>query len=222
MKHTLIVAAFEGELEPLRAATLPKNVTLHAVGIGMVHSAVGMGRLLGAIGAIGAGTDGPGTNGPGTNSSETNVIFVGSVGAVDESTELLSLVTAESVACASVGLVEGRTYLPANSKTSYAADTALREKITLATGATSAGVYSPLGITSAPAVAELLALKTGAGFENLELFSIASACAESNILWTSIQAVTNIVGENGQKEWKENYQAAAKKTCEAVLKYLDL
>ncbi|MGE3801022.1 MAG: hypothetical protein AB7H80_08385 [Candidatus Kapaibacterium sp.] len=66
-----------------------------------------------------------------------------------------------------------------------------------------ARVVCTLGVTENDALALLLGRE--GDVENLELFSVARAAGDIPV--TGLLGVTNIVGANGGREWRENYRS---------------
>lgn len=59
-----------------------------------------------------------------------------------------------------------------------------------------------------------------AGAENMEAFSIAYVANKLGISFTAIYAITNIVGENGSKDWASNWRNASNELQKKVIKFL--
>lgn len=51
----------------------------------------------------------------------------------------------------------------------------------------------------------------GLVLENMEVFGLARVCEKMNLYFTSVFAVTNRVGREGSREWRENYKVWAEK-----------
>ena len=59
-----------------------------------------------------------------------------------------------------------------------------------------------------------------AGAENMEAFSIAYIAEKLSMPFTAIYAITNVVGENGSKDWAENWRNGSNELQKRILKYL--
>ena len=195
--ETLILAAFEPELEPLRKTLRSgTGVTLATVGIGIAEAAARTAVLLAA-------------------KPTQHVLFIGSAGSSDPEIPLLALVTATEVILADPDRQAGRSYLPSAAVTRYSASV---PKEILNLHAIAKPYYSPAAITSDLQLAIALRESTGASIENLELFGIAAACAAENVAWSALSVITNHIGPQAHQEWKNSYLQAAELTAAAVLK----
>jgi len=168
----LILAAFEPELAPLRAAAAlgpglagrlsGRTVAARAVGIGMPSAAAGAAT---ALAELGAGT----------------VVLVGTCGAYrGAGLAIGDVIVANVVRVADVAAAEGRAEFPAPMVTSLPSDSRLRLELARS-GARPAHVATTLGITVDDASAARVAQATGSQVEHLEAFGVATACAARGI-----------------------------------------
>lgn len=198
----LILAAFEPELTALRkrAAQHP-GLFLHSVGVGMVEAALGTTRLLAAL----------------PNVSNTEVLFIGSAGALSPALQLLAPVVARFATLADPCRAQNESYLPDICKTTFPASEL--SSLPFANLAR-CGFATPASISATESLAALLSEQTKASAENLELFGVASACASFGVPWSALSVITNHVGPAAHQQWKQNMPRAAEITAELISKEL--
>lgn len=200
-KKYLIVAACESELTPARdsLADYP-NFYFATLGIGLVQAAIGATREIRDF-----------LTRENMEASDLELIFIGSVGSVNNSIPLLSLVSASKSILHEPSSLEGKTFLVDKMRTelsplhSLFADLARKEIIS-----------TSLGITCSPALAEKILRKTKATCENLELFALASAASEINVSWSSLSCVTNHLDQEAHSNWQKNHLQAAEITASTL------
>lgn len=197
--QTLVLAAFEPELKPLRTQFQDApSLSFSMVGIGSIEAAASLSRLL-------------------ATSKFKKVLFVGSVGCHDTKIPLQSFVCATSSMLIDAALVNEQSYLPAPYIREYHGNTSLILEIKKAVPiALFEPIASTPSITSDAALAAKYWSSTGSRFENLELFGIATTCAAFSIPWASLCAVTNHTGPEAHEQWKNNHVRAAEITAAAI------
>jgi nucleoside phosphorylase len=207
----LIVAAFEPELAPLRAApALGAGLAGRLCGRVVAARAVGVGMPAAAAGAASAIVElGPGV-----------VVLVGTCGAYRGSQLAIGdVVVADGVRVGDATAVDGRAEFPAPMLTSLASDLRLRLELVDA-GARVAHVATTLGITVDDASAGRIAKATDSQVEHLEAFGVAAACAARRVPFAAVLGVANFVGSGARSEWREHHHAAAEAVARCVLRWL--
>ncbi len=209
--RTLVISAFEPEIEPLRPLVRgARRVKLAAVGIGAVDAAVGAARAIAAA-------------------RPTRVLFVGTAGAYGGARrraglEIGSAAVVGEIACVSTAALRGEAYLP--EPTAVRADTTPRLRAALAAAAGRAGVpravACPLAITRAAALGRRISAGTGADLENLEVFAVARAAAAAGVEFAAVLGVANRVGPGGHAEWRRHHRIASRAACAVVARFLGL
>ncbi|OVE80133.1 hypothetical protein BVY02_01175 [bacterium J17] len=195
-----ILAADQAELEYIDLAKLtPCEASTAETGIGFASAAIGAYKAL-------------------SQDDIDLAVFVGSCGAARPDVSLLSIVNASFVSLGDLSLAKGESYLPEQVNQLYHSDdkqSGLIQK-NIEGEVHNAGIYCPLSISKSSEIAESIVHSTEAYFENLELFSVAEAAVELGVPWVCISCVTNYVGANAHEEWKENREAAARRTAEVI------
>lgn len=197
--HYLLLGAFAGELAPFHERFAGReDVSLVEVGIGLVEAAIGTEKALIECRE--------------KFSSPVRVvtIFVGSVGACERSVPLLSFVSASSVSLFDSAVALGESYFPEQMFREVVADRELSQY--LGRGRDGGEVLCE-PIQSTLAITSEVKTDGSLRFENLELFAVASACKRENISWAALMCVTNYIGAEAQKQWKFNFDEAAKRTA---------
>ena len=206
-QHLLIVGAFEAELAPLRTLLQDrKQVTIDAIGIGLVEAAIGASRAIERLKS--------------TTKEALAVLFVGSIGTTNRSVELLSFVGASEAVLVDYVTETKQGYFPEGIVRRIKADEDLLKSFSGRDNVTIEPVYSTVSITASEKTGELLSAKTESHFESLELFSVANVCFREGIPWTGLCAVTNYVGPTGHAEWQQNHGTAAERTARLVAQIL--
>lgn len=200
----LILGAFEPELEPLRRdAPQHPGLRFAAVGVGLAAAAAGTAAAICSIR-------------PG------HVLFIGSAGAVDPKTPLLTSVIFTRVHLAAEGVIEGSAYQPAPLRDVCSADSEWSNSLhsMLVPAPQLGAAYTPLAITRETARAQRFATAFHSYFENLELFGVAEACAQHGVTWSALAVVTNTVCPEGHEQWKTHFRSAAERTSALLLPHL--
>lgn len=207
----LIVAAFDPELGPLRAAPAFGPGHARLGGQGVASRAVGIGMPAAAAGAATAIAElGP-----------RLVVLVGTCGAYRASGLAIGdVVVADGVRLADGFAVEGRAEFPAPMVTALASDARLRAELE-ARGARSVHLATTLGITVDDASAARVAQGTQAQVEHLEAFGVAQACAARGVPFAAVLGVANFVGCGAREEWRSNHHAAAAAVARCILRWLE-
>ncbi len=204
---TLILGAFEPELTPLREfiSAFP-TVTLAETGIGITIAAA---RTALAIDSI----------------KPTSVIFIGSCGTSSPASGLLDIVVGTSTVLANTAsaTISDSAFFPKGLSCRLPAGEELNATARIVYGdkVTHSAIYSPVAISCSEELGLALALQTGAHYENLELFGVATACAEANVPWIAFSAITNRINQAGHDEWVKNHVSAAQKTAHFTKLFLE-
>jgi nucleoside phosphorylase len=196
--RVILLAAFPPELEGLEGA-FPSDV----VGVGMVQSALGAARAAQALGSAAA-------------AGEPLGVLVGTCGAYASS----GLAVGEVVEATAHVLADG-TALEGRSALVGPLSDRIEASATLGAGRP-ALVATTLGITTDDALADGLALRTGASVEHLEAYAVATAFAAAGVPLAVVLGVANAVGRTGRDEWQRNHRAAARAAVTAVRRALEL
>jgi len=198
----LFLGAVEAELTALKERIRESDLVSFAeVGIGIAEAAVRTTEVLLAQPSL----------------KQLSVVFVGSSGTRDHDIPLLSLVVSSSCNLYDHEAELERAYYPEPYGNRVEADKELLHHFEASLGNTAqvAPIVSPLSIASVEVEQRELF------FENLELFGVASACHRFEVPWVSISAVTNHVGPEAHEQWRENCEAAAQITAEAISRYFE-
>ena len=212
MAATLVLAAWEPEIAPLRRlarAVDPDRLALGTVGVGAVDAAAG------AAGAIAA-------------ARPRRVIFLGTAGAYPRgrtTTALGTVAIASDLRLASTATLRGDGYLPeplvTRAHTSAALGGALAAGARAKQSVPLLGVACPIAITRSATLGRHLAHATGAALENMEAFAVARAAAAAGVQeMTAVLGIANRVGPNGHREWRAHHRAASGAACRLVWAFL--
>ncbi len=208
----LILAAFEPELLPLNPNLVHAGgALLGLTGVGAIEAAVRTAFLLKDIDAAGSGAQ----------HRHTEVLFIGSCGAVDDTVPLLSSVVFSSVTLAAGEAVNNSAFFPEPMQRKLNAGGTMHKALLAEHPSLEAHAFSTLAITRDRSLGKTLAHSAGAHFENLELFGVAMACEQLGVPWSALSTVTNYIHENGHAEWLANHVEAAARTAilvESLLK----
>jgi hypothetical protein len=187
---TALVAAYEPELLPFRARPYFGGVALHAVGVGILEALVGSQAL----------------------ANYTRVLLVGTAGSYNTGAiPIGSLVYATEVTLGAAGaflppLAAGQrkpTWEPPPSTCS-------------SLGLRAARVVNTLGISNAPH-AELAAL---GDVEHMEAYAVLRGVPEAVTQVGILLGVTNAVGPEGRRQWRENEAQVMLRVAEAAEAWL--
>ncbi|HVV50964.1 MAG TPA: phosphorylase [Polyangia bacterium] len=209
MPRTLVVSAFEPEVEPLRRLVRrTRGLEMTPVGIGAVDAAVGAARAISAARA-------------------ERVIFVGTAGVYGAGKAARAAIGTAAVAgelfCVSTAALRNDGYLPGPMVLRIETSRRLRPLLAGAAEAPAPplDVACPLAITRSAAVGRRIAAATGAALENLEAFSVARASAAAGVEFGAVLGVANRVAPTGHDEWSRHHRAASRAACELVARFLD-
>jgi nucleoside phosphorylase len=213
LARTLVVSAFEPEVEPLRRLVRgARGVELGPVGIGAIDAAVGAAQAIAAA-------------------RPERVIFVGTAGIYGQGrparAAIRTAVVASELFCASSAVLRGDGYLPGPMV--LRVETSRRLRPLLAACASDGNghgreplpVASPLAITRSAALGRRIAAATGAAVENLETFAVARAAEAAGVEFGAVLGIANRVGPTGHEEWLRNQREASRVACELVARFLD-
>jgi nucleoside phosphorylase len=210
LTRTLVVSAFEPEIEPLRRLVPgARGIVLAPVGIGAIDAAVGAARAIAAA-------------------RPTRVLFVGTAGIYGPAKLARAAIGTAAVAgeifCVSTAALRGDAYLPAptvlRSETSRRLRAALRAAAPGSTGPVA--VACPRAITRSVALGRQIATATGATLENLEAFAVARAAATAGVEYGAVLGIANRVAPSGHDEWRRHHRDASRAACQLVARLLDL
>lgn len=81
-------------------------------------------------------------------------------------------------------------------------------------------VATTAGITVSDALAKRIQRDGGCEFENLEAFSVATACHAYDVKFAAVLVITNVVGREGRLQWAKHREAAAVSGAQVVLDWL--
>jgi nucleoside phosphorylase len=210
LTRTLVVSAFEPEIEPLRRLVRgARGIVLAPVGIGAIDAAVGAARAIAAA-------------------RPTQVVFVGTAGIYGSAklagAAIGTVAVAGDIFCVSTAALRSEAYLPAptilRGETSRRLRTALLAGTPGSTGPVA--VACPLAITRSVALGRRIATATGATLENLEAFAVARAATAAGVEYGAVLGVANRVAPTGHDEWRRHHHAASDATCRLVARWLGL
>ena len=211
MARTLVVSAFEPEVEPLRRLVRgARGVELGPVGIGAIDAAVGAAQAIAAA-------------------RPERVIFVGTAGIYGQGkparAALRTAVVASELFCASSAVLRGDGYLPGPMVLRVETSRRLRPLLAACAGDGQGkdplAVASPLAITRSAALGRRIAAATGAAVENLETFAVARAAEAAGVEFGAVLGIANRVGPNGHEEWLRHHREASRVACELVARFLE-
>jgi nucleoside phosphorylase len=209
LARTLVVSAFEPEVEPLRRLLRgARGVELTPVGIGAIDAAVGAAQAIAAA-------------------RPERVIFVGTAGIYGQGkparAALRTAVVASELFCASSAVLRWDGYLPGPMVLRVETSRRLRPLLAACAtdGAEPLSVASPLAITRSAALGRRIAAATGAAVENLETFAVARAADAAGVEFGAVLGIANRVGPTGHEEWQRNQREATRAACELVARFLD-
>lgn len=200
-KEYLIVSASQSELMPTKAllSELP-NFNFAIVGIGLVQASI---KTCAAIKNLSKKKK--------IAPASIQLIFIGSVGSIDDTIPILSLVSANKSVLVEPASFEGKTFLVDKmNREQFSADCLFKNL------ASTEIVSTSLGITIDPELAKKISMETGATCENLELFGVASTAQEFAVAWSSLSCVTNHLNQQAHSDWLKNHEKAAEVTANAL------
>lgn len=205
------MSAFAPELAPLvrwlhapAQRRVRARVTCHPVGIGAIDAAAGAAQAL-------------------AHHAPRVVLFVGTAGTYGAKPSLGAPAVARTLHLASSAVIAGRAYFPGPLWRRAATDPTVRRTLLAAAvgAAVEADVATPLGITTAQALAARLAAATGASLENLEVFAVARAAAAAGVPFGAVLGTANRVGPTAHEQWLRHREAATAAACAVVAAFLE-
>jgi futalosine hydrolase len=208
-RDLLVLAAFQPELEPLRAVLGERlegrvgelDVRAAAVGIGLARASVGASLSI-------------------AEARPSAVVLVGTCGAYGGAPlRIGDVVVARRILLVEPAAVDGAVEFPESMATAMETDEGMRSAIA-ASGAVVADVATTLGVTVDDAVAARVAKATGAAAEHLEAFGVAIACGSLGVPLAVVLGVANVVGSRARDEWKQNHRSAAGAAIDVVKAWL--
>jgi len=208
----LVLAAHTPELIGLEAALGPEltgqiarvRVACATIGVGLPAAAAGTARRLHEL-------------------RPRRVLLLGSCGIYPGRAEFQPLCP---VVPNEVQLVDGhvlaqRAAFPAPIPLVRVPDTRLSESLARsAPNALYGAVATTLGITTDDALARSLGELSGCAAENLEAYSVATACSDAGVPFVSLLVATNAVGSSGRAQWLAHQRAAAERGAQLVLDWI--
>ncbi len=217
---TLILAAFEVELQPLRAAltgvrTLPlpaplgegtaglldgHPVVLVTTGAGMVNAAM---HAQAAIGAL----------------HPARVVMLGTAGALDPSLPVGAVVVPAAWVHHGMGRLDASGFAPVAQAGPYAVDMRLLDTAAQLNGVLVGGVGASGDVFVAdPDARDALAQRTGARIVDMETAAVAQVSARHNLPFIGVRAVSDDAagGASDAAALADGVQRAAQAACDAV------
>jgi len=207
----LIVSAFAPELAPLaRWLAGPSGrrfkTIVHAVpvGIGAIDAGVGAAAAIAQI-------------------TPDVVLFVGTGGSYGRRPAIGDVAIAARIRLVSTAALRAQGYLPKPMHVLDATDAPLRRELLLSAGGRGCvtDVATPLSITTAPPLVELVAGKTRADVENLEVFGVARAVSRARLPFGALLGITNRVGPQAHREWVAHQAQATAAACAVAASWLE-
>lgn len=231
----LIAAAHESELAGLRSALGPSlagrvrglHVGTCEIGIGLPAATVGTMRnlrerrpraliLLGSCGAYPA-------------------VAAASIGvAVQESSQpspgesetlpepLMRIVIPESVHLADAAIARSQAEFPDPMARTAGVDKDLADGLArFYPNAWRGALATTLGITTSNTLAHRLESDSHCGTENLEALGVGLACESEHVPFCALLVITNVVGDRGRGQWRQNHAAAAGSGARVLLDWLE-
>lgn len=199
VERLLLCAADPREIKdlPLSGALGPWEVWVRVVGIGLVDAALGTAQALAEV-------------------RPTRAILVGTCGVFPgaRASGAPDVAVPERVVLASGGEARGVAALLGSREVALDADLAR------ALGGPTPGVATTLGVTTDDGLAEALERASGCGYEHLEAFAFARACARAKVPAAVALGVANVVGAAGRAEWRANEAEASRRAALRVLERL--
>lgn len=151
------------------------------------------------------------------------VVLVGSCGVYPGRGDVmpLDIIVAEQTVLVDTAVVQQLGAFPEPMQTRVKCDEGLTRGISAhGTRVHSAVVGTTLSITTDDGLAKIVGDAGICDAENLELFSVALACAQRDVPMTAVLGVTNLVGSTGRIDWTRFQRQAAINVAEVVLRWL--
>ncbi len=208
----LIVAAHAPEMAGLRpwlsdaliGQIRGMNVRGKAVGIGMAAAGPASARGILAV-------------------SPRAVVLVGSCGVYPNQAQYRphDVVVASRVQLVSHAVATGRGEFPMPMQTQLECNPLLVAGLAASGGRTrAASIACTLASTTDDDVAASVPPATGCEAENLEAFAVAQACKASEIPFTAVLGVSNIVGSTGLHDWRQFQRQAVNAAAEVIVTWI--
>lgn len=196
-----LLLLFSSELE--RGAAFPNGVPdslwSDISGVGLVDAAAGTSRIV-------------------ARHTPTTILFVGTCGAYPESGfQIGQLVLARTVRLGSGDVAAGTMRIPGLMPELIPTDAELTQHLRnqLSTPAADAEVICTLGITESELLARQLESGIHQRVENLEAYPVLRAAA--GIPTAVLLGITNIVGPDGGRQWREHFRRVMQAAVNAIL-----
>lgn len=207
----LVVSAFAPELAPLKrwlagpAGRRYKSI-VHAipVGIGAVDAAAGAAEAIAQV-------------------APDVVLFVGTAGSYGARPAIGDVAIAARIRLVSTAALRAQGYLPKPMHVLDATDAPLRRELLLSAGGLGhvTDVATPLAITTAPRLLNLVAGRTRADVENLEVFGVARAVARAQLPFGALLGIANRVGPKAHVEWLAHRETATASACAVAASWIE-
>lgn len=206
-----ILLLFSSDIERDAAfpAGLPAGVRGMSAGVGLVDAAAGTSRIV-----------------SGWERAPDSVLFLGTCGAYRGSSLKIGDIAVVTGACLGSGdTATGAMRFPGLLPSVISTNAAMADDLLLAAEREGAGAVAvraacTLGITENDELAATLASETGAGVENLEVFSVIRSVETTGVPVGALLGVTNIVGAGGGRDWAANYKAMMRRVGELAETYI--
>jgi nucleoside phosphorylase len=206
----LILAAFDPELAPLRAA-LGGGLAARLGALSIVARTTGVGLPAAAVGATLHVVE----------LAPRAVVLIGTCGAYLEAhLGIGDVVVAGPLRLVDPASLDGKTEFPEPMAVVAQAHPPMTEAFAVS-GARPVCVGTTLAITVDGAVAATIARGSGAEVEHLEAHGVSTACAARGVPFVAVLGVANFVGPSGRAEWRQHHRAAEAAAAACVLRWLE-
>lgn len=208
----LVLAAHEPDLRGMRSVLGDK---LHATvrGLTVVAKTVGLGVAVAGGGAARRVV----------TLSPRAAVFVGTCGVYPERTQYRpqDVLVPEKISLLCPEVLAGRAQFPEPMQTEVGSDPILMAGLSTCGHRNFVGnVGSPLGLTTDDTLAARIGSGTGLHAENLEVFSVAQACAAGHVPFAAVVGVTHVTGARGAEDQVRYRAGAAMAACGVVSTWL--
>jgi nucleoside phosphorylase len=206
----LILAAFDPELAPLRAA-LGDALAAQVGALSVVARTTGIGLPAAAVGATLHLVE----------LAPRAVVLIGTCGAYLEAhLGIGDVVVTDRLRLVDPASFDGLTEFPEPMAVAAQADPGMSAAF-VATGARPVCVGTTLAITVDGAAAARIARGSGAEVEHLEAHGASTACAARGVPFAAVLGVANFVGPTGRAEWREHHRHAEAAAATCVVRWLE-
>jgi nucleoside phosphorylase len=208
----LIVAAHAPEMAGLRP-WLSDSL------IGQIRGLAVRGKAVG----IGMAVAGPATARGILATQPRAVLLVGSCGVYPNLSQYRphDVIVSSRISLVDHAVNAGRSVFPGPMQTTIDCNSLLAAGLAAAGGRVST---APIACTVAQTVDDTVAASvhptTGCDAENLEAFAVGMACRASDLPFTAVLGVSNIVGSTGQHDWKQFQRAAVNAAAEVIVTWV--